>query len=243
MLEKIVKDYIEDFRVKTCDSELKSYIVPNSIPIIWFGNMDNYMKSERRIVTIGLNPSLNEFSEPRFQEICFDDEVDSKKVESLKQTLDSYFDNNPYTRWFCRGERVLNDSFDATYYTEKATDKGLNQAIHIDVYTAIATDPTWGDLDNDVRNKLRNTGLFNTLLDYLNPDIILVSTNRPVFDEVFGDFIFEGERYQNSDRPSTFYVRKYRKGSQVLLFWFFNNRGMAFGPRFDFVANSIKDLE
>lgn len=238
MLDKIVKDYIDDFRTKTNDPELKSYIVPNSIPIVWFGNLDNYMKSNRKILTIGLNPSLNEFSEPRFQEIYFDDGVDSKKIESLKQALDSYFDNNPYKRWFCRGERVLNDSFGASYYTEKAESEGLNQAIHIDVYTAIATDPTWGNLDNNVRNKLRNTGLFNTL----NPDIILVSTNRTVFDEVFGDFTFEGERYQNPDRPSTLYVRKYRRGTQVL-FWVFNNRGMAFGPRFDFIANSINDLE
>ncbi len=95
---------------------------------------------------------------------------------------------------------------------------------------------------NDVRSRLRNTGLFNTLLDYLSPDIILVSTNRAVFDEVFGDFAFEGERYQNPDNPTILYVRKYRRGSQVL-FWIFNNRGMAFGPRFDFIANSIKDLE
>ena len=242
MLDKIVKDYIDDFMAKNSDPELKNYIVPNSIPIVWFGNLDNYMKSERRIVTIGLNSSLNEFSEPRVQEICFDDEVDSKKVESLKQTLDSYFDKNPYKMWFCKGDRVLNDSFDATYYTEKATNQGLNQAIHIDVYTAIATDPTWGRLDNDVRKRLRNTGLFNTLLNYLNPDILLVFTNRTVFNKMFGDFIFEGERYQNPDRPSTFYVRKYKRENQVL-FWIYNNHGMAFGPGFDFIVNSIKDLE
>jgi hypothetical protein len=36
-------------------------IVPNSIPIVWFGNVERYFKSELKIITVSLNPSDIEF--------------------------------------------------------------------------------------------------------------------------------------------------------------------------------------
>ena len=36
-------------------------IVPNSVPILWFGDLNKYRKSNTKIITVSLNPSNNEF--------------------------------------------------------------------------------------------------------------------------------------------------------------------------------------
>lgn len=51
---RIHREMLEDPRRKTC-------IVQDSIPILWFGDMEAYCHSKRKIVTVGLNPSLQEF--------------------------------------------------------------------------------------------------------------------------------------------------------------------------------------
>ena len=63
MLNKIIEEYIIDFIAKRNDPALKKVIVENSIPIIWFGNINKYLDSEKRILTVGLNPSNIEFPE------------------------------------------------------------------------------------------------------------------------------------------------------------------------------------
>ena len=40
--------------------------IAGNFPILWFGDMDAYFRSEIRVITVGLNPSIREFSEPRF---------------------------------------------------------------------------------------------------------------------------------------------------------------------------------
>ena len=59
--------------------------------------------------------------------------------------------------------------------------ENYDTAVHIDIYSSIATDPTWGNLDAGVKNELQNITLFKELLQYLNPDVILVSVNRDIF--------------------------------------------------------------
>jgi hypothetical protein len=55
--------------------------------------------------------------------------------------LDSYFRSAPYRRWFDQGfERVLN-GLSATYYAGFP-----NAALHTDLLSPLATDPTWGGL-------------------------------------------------------------------------------------------------
>lgn len=231
----IIKAYIEDFIQKNNNKDLNQYIVKNSIPVIWFGDIEKYKYSKKKIITIGLNPSNDEFIEDRFKIINFADRDMNKNIDSLKNTLNVYFHNNPYKLWFSRGEHVLN-AFDASYY-----DKFNNTAIHIDIYTAIATNPTWGKLNKNIKEKLQRTDLFNMLLDYLNPDIILVSVNKAIFEKIFKDFALDDEKYEKENNKSTFYIRKYHKDKK-LLFWIFNNRGTAFGLSYKFMDKNIREM-
>ena len=241
MLNRIIEEYIIDFNAKRNDPALKDVIVKNSIPVIWFGAVNAYMNSEKRIITVGLNPSNAEFPEDypqkRFDSIDFEEPVDSTMIERLKCTLNSYFEKEPYRRWFGSGEKVLS-CFDASYYS--GTGK-RNQAIHIDIYSAIATNPTWGKLGKNIKTSIQNFELFKKLLVFLNPDVILVSTNKDVFNEVFvKSLMFEhNENDERTENKS--YVRKFYKNEKTL-YWITNIRGTAFGPRKEFIENSIKIL-
>ena len=41
--------------------EFNSNIIPSSIPILWFGNLEKYLLSDKKIITVSLNPSDKEF--------------------------------------------------------------------------------------------------------------------------------------------------------------------------------------
>lgn len=245
-IDNIIRKYIVDFVTANNNETTKPYIVENSIPIIWFGNLNAYLNSKERIVTVGLNPSNNEFpidkSVKRFEAINLSSEITDKTIEELKATLNLYFDTKPY-KWFCSCEKVLN-IFNASYYSSKKDMK--NKAVHIDIYSAIATNPTWGHLGKQIKSQIERTDLFIVLLQFLDPDIILVSTNKTIFNKIFVDnkdvgfrFQLSGERYDPTVKR--FYVRKYNNGKQQL-YWITNNRGTAFGPSEKFIRTSVDEL-
>lgn len=239
-LQKIMKEFINDFLVKKKDPDLKSCIVKKSIPIVYFGDFEAYRKSKRKIVTIGLNPSNNEFpeNEKRFQFINFSKGDENDNVFSLYNTLNDYFKVNPYS-WFKRGEYVLN-TLGATYYEAPLYDLGFKNndtALHLDIYSSIATAPTWNGLGASAKKKIQNIELFRKLLNYLDPDIILISTNKQVFKQCFGDFSFVDERLDKNN----YYIRKYVKGNKELL-WVYNVRGIAFGLSHEFIKESVTEL-
>ncbi len=217
-LNSVIKEYISDF----LDKQNFPYVVKPSIPVVWFGNMTKYEKSSKKIVTIGINPSLNEFDQPRFSIV---DLKDDNAIEEIKKTLNSYFEYNPY-KWFANFEKVLKQ-FDASYYEGK---NRTNIAVHIDIYSAIATDPTWGKLSKLERNNIQRTDLFKKLFDLLNPDIIIFSVNRDVFNSVFAKFKYS-QSAKNIDKKG-FFVEKYVDGDKIL-FNARNFRGQPFGGMTD----------
>ena len=237
-LKEILKLYIKDFNDKSNNPEIKKFIVENSIPIVWFGDLDKYLDpNNKRVVTIGLNPSLEEFSEKRFEYIDFRNELTEDKLLKLNNTLNNYFYFNPYWKWFSWGERALN-AIDASYNTTKSNCS--NSALHIDIYSAIATNPTWGNLNANIKNQLSSTNLYEKLLDYLNPEIILVSVNKDIFSQMFKDYILDSENYEKTNNKG-FYIRKYHKGNKRLI-WVFNNRGTAFGVSNSFLMSCISNI-
>lgn len=145
VIDALLKEYITDY----INKKDYSFVVKNSIPIVWFGDIDAYEQSSTRIVTIGLNPSKEEFpahSNPRFESL--DTETLKSSRESLAKTLNSYFKNNPYKKWFSKYNKLLrsvNASYGGIFDQDE---KKENTAIHIDIYSAIATDPTWGRLSD-----------------------------------------------------------------------------------------------
>jgi len=156
------------------------WIVPHSIPILYFGDLRSYWRSARKIVTVGLNPSNVEFLEDRFQVR----ELRPGSVSDLEQSLCRYFEYNPYSLWFDRGFETLLQPLGASYYGEKYATRPPrwwnpqpNTASHTDICTPLATDPTWSRLPDHVTKRLSAIGfpLWRDLIEALEPDLILIS--------------------------------------------------------------------
>ena len=212
-LDEIIQEYLDDFSQK----KAFGFVVKPSIPIVWFGNLEKYRSSKGRIVTVALNPSCREFpvdAAPRFN-------VKAATPEDLSATLNRYFLDNPYEKWFGAFEFVLN-RLNATYY--EASDQLPRTAVHIDIYSAIATDPTWGKLTSDQRRQLSRTDLFLKLLIALDPDLIVFSGNIRVFREVFTSASLALERrFKNNG-----YIREYSHDGRMLVTGL-NYKGQPFG--------------
>lgn len=195
-LNGIIDEYWKDFNEKQKNDSLKKYIVNPSIPIIWFGNLEKYMSinNKKRIVTVALNPSDIEFKNKRDErefniKIRFTDSKSAKlSNKNLYKVLNNYFEKNPYSQWFRNFEHILN-LLDSTYGGKMTPDGNSckNIAVHIDIFSAIATNPTWGKLSKETRQKLSKNKekLFDKLLEYLKPDIILVSVAKKTVEDIF----------------------------------------------------------
>jgi len=215
----LICEYISDFLNK----QTLPYVVSQSIPIVWFGNIDKYKASPKKIVTIGLNPSLNEFSVSRFGTV---DLTANDAADELTNTLNLYFSYNPY-KWFNNFEKALNQ-LDASYYENKNKE---NIAVHIDIYSAIATNPTWGGLSEDQQNEIQSIDLFKKLLNLLNPDVIIFSANRAVFEQVFPDFNLI--KSASCVTKKGLFLKKYQCKDKIL-FNVRNFRGQPFGGLTDY---------
>lgn len=55
-LRGIIQDYICDFNKK----KNLTYVV-DTMPVVWFGDIEKYEHSEVKVVTVGINPSSHEF--------------------------------------------------------------------------------------------------------------------------------------------------------------------------------------
>jgi len=158
-----------------------SSVVRPSIPILWFGDSVAFLNSSLRVVTVGLNPSRVEFPQDdrflRFPAARLLTAPPATATQRLAyvSALDSYFRSAPYRGWFDQGfERVLN-GLSATYY------EGLpNVALHTDLLSPLATDPTWSGLANGDRVSLLHGGppLWHKLIRALQPDVIVASVAR-----------------------------------------------------------------
>ncbi len=188
-LNNVIDSYWKDFYHKS----KFEYVVSPSIPIIWFGDIEKYMSSsnESRIITVALNPSVLEFKErkddakdpeislrfPGSRNIILKNEnLSSEDKISLYKSLNDYFKENPYGKWFNNFEKILN-SMNATYggKMNKENVSYKSHAIHIDIFSAIATNPTWGKLNNKQKEEISYNEGFINLIKVLQPDIILIS--------------------------------------------------------------------
>ncbi len=171
-LREIMDEYISDFFLK---KDL-DFVVKTSIPIVWFGDIEKYKDSPKKVITVGLNPSFHEFSEKRIdihrEDLCAD---------KLYCALNNYFKKNPYLTYFNHFKKIL-ETQNATYHIGLW---GKSTAIHIDVFSSIATNPTWGKLNKFQQDKINQFGLFKKLQDYLSPDVILISTAQQTVLNIF----------------------------------------------------------
>jgi hypothetical protein len=196
------------------------------IPIPYFGCVNAYEGSQIRIITVGLNPSNREFQKsksekswrPRFQLSTFPIEHDY-----LRDQLNKYFETNPYMGWFNNFEQVLNGA-GASYFKNKQK----NVALHLDLCSPLATDPTWSKLGEQNRDKTRHpetlererneknkltyegTALFNLALEALIPDIVIFGVGqvhlKSHFDFLNRDKLMPCEPHLNDNPKKNFTI-------------------------------------
>jgi hypothetical protein len=113
LLSLVNKEYIEFQKIKHFCS-----IVPDSVPILWFGDSSRYFQSSKKILTVSLNPSNKEFCEKgkagiystRVRFPAF-----NGKASSLYEAYDEYFNKNPYNSWFKASFSSVLKSFSASH--------------------------------------------------------------------------------------------------------------------------------
>lgn len=177
-MQRLGKNAWEHYR----NFEDRDLVVDPSIPILYFGDLEAYRESSRKIVTVGLNPSNNEFP--------FDDEsspdepfsrFDNASVgDGYFRSLNEYFRRNPYWDWFKHYQRVL-EGLNASY-----TDEGSHVALHTDLCTPLATQDKWGDLPKDIQQELISEGrpLWKRLVCELEPDLVIASVAKKHLEEL-----------------------------------------------------------
>lgn len=183
----------------------RSVFPDRDIPILWFGNIHAYEKSEHRIVSVGLNPSEMEFREGkslkrkgewsmwRFRkasEIAVRGGLMSKSdVQNYKDALNQYFNGysttkaTAYKKWFSNWKCILH-GLRASFDPKEAD----NTAIHTDFCTPLATTDGWGDLAPAIKQKLcaDATGkkLWRNLLMILKPDLVLTCNKEEIVEQM-----------------------------------------------------------
>lgn len=157
-------------------SERPIRVTPRSAPILYFGDLTEYRASSFRVITVGVNPSGEEFPAnapwSRFPvaEVAAAENVEPLVTDYL-EALNNYFRLRPYRRWFDSYEPALN-GMGASYY-----DGAEATAVHTDICTPIPTSPIWGGLDRDEWRFLAPGGveLWHRLVETLEPQVILAS--------------------------------------------------------------------
>lgn len=155
--------------------------VAPALPILFFGDLDAYRSSRLRVLTVGLNPSLNEFprDEPfrRFPPVgggCV------REPSRYLAAMSGYFRTDPYRGWFRAYESLLG-GLGASYY-----EGGSSTALHTDICSPVATDPTWSLLDEADRSALAADGvpLWHALVRALRPQIVVLSVARAHLERI-----------------------------------------------------------
>lgn len=169
--------------------EDRPFLVKPSIPILFFGDSNRYFGSALKVITLGLNPSRTEFpEEDRFWRFGSARGIYPRILEGgcyveYQQALNGYFckpPNHPYEPWFSSFEHLLR-GLDCSYYGS-----ALNTALHTDLCSPLATDPTWSGLPNESRVCLLECGvrLWHSLVEFLSPDLIVASVARSHLERI-----------------------------------------------------------
>lgn len=216
------------------------FVVMPSLPILYFGDTVSYKNSSIKIVTVGKNPSVNEFRLKKTDDYSFIRFPKwNENDKNLQESLDSYFENNPLKSWFSSFEPILN-GLNASYYKGSK----LNRAIHTDICSPLATNPTWSLLNDNQRETLFKEGiiLWKQLIEELQPDFLFVSIPKNLFHEIFSSsgkelVVFETKKDgEERKKPYQVFLYEYHLKSKKVKVVF----GQAANKPFDTISESQK---
>ena len=227
------------WRAYDAAATLPSRVTP-AAPILFFGDLDAYSASPLRVVTVGLNPSRKEFpADAPFCRFPLAEGAQGREPARYLDALSTYYRTDPYRGWFIAFERML-EGARASYYAGAPS-----TALHTDIGSPIATDPTWRDLRGTDREHLTAGGgrLWHDLLTALRPQVVALSVAtehlaRVEFEplggewEVIHTFGRTGSGAPRS-RPYEVTARWYQVGGEPSLFVFGRAAQKPFGVLHD----------
>ena len=155
--------------------------------------------------------------------------------------MSAYFRTNPYSSWFAGFEPLLN-GVGSSYYTDTAA----STALHTDICSPVATDPTWTKLGSANQAALAADGvpLWHVLVKALRPQIVILSMAKEHLGHIkfmwtsHWETLVVFERTED-DRPRGRYqvkARWYEVGGELSLFVF----GRATQKPFGSMSNNQK---
>ncbi len=189
------------------------FVIKPSLPILYFGNIELYLKSKFKVVTAALNPSDIEFKKSKDDRPSFFRFPEYKgDLITLEKSLNNYFENKPYTNWFGisgkskKGFIPILNGMECCYYNSY---KFKDTSLHTDICSPLATNPTWSKL-NDIQKKSifeEGFNLWKSLIYYLKPDLILVSLSKEYL-KLF-DLNFINHIENKVGKKSNYYIDHY----------------------------------
>ncbi len=191
-LVSICKKYWEDYLYWKDYKKENTHIIPeNAIPLIWHGDIEKYNNSNLKVITVSLNPHYDAFIRKNRQFDDYDKIAYFSGKEYFNQELynevsdiyDKYFIKN--LNWhkdslFKKYEEILN-RIDTSYNNKTYH----NSSLHIDMYSALATNPIWRNLhliDKDLPDELKRIDLFMEFIDILKPDLVIISLEKKIVE-------------------------------------------------------------
>lgn len=156
------------------------HLVRPSAPILFFGDSGRYERSPLRAITVGLNPSRLEFpTEDPFRRFPaargLPPLTADGSLAAYRSALDDYFRVAPYRAWFSPSFEELLRGLGSSFY-----DGAESAALHTDLCSPLATNPTWSGLGYREQMALIRDGneLWHDMVEYLQPDVVLISVKR-----------------------------------------------------------------
>lgn len=155
-------------------------VVQKSVPVLYFGNLQDYLSSPLRVITAALNPSANEFPSNHW-DMRFPGATETSE-NGHYAALNQYFDSghHPLWEWFVHFDALL-EGMGCGFLTGRSS-----RALHTDLCSPIATQPTYSGLTRQQQSDLEQLGmpLWSELAQLIDPDVIVMSGSIAMRDRV-----------------------------------------------------------
>lgn len=169
MISELILDRIQSKHLKSSSDAMRAQILRDTTPVPVFGQ---YI--DAKIVTVGINPSSNEFPTGKNRRLTHLSDVglpvnyyqlslNSMSIDqamTIENSLINYFLNDPYCDWFDYAEMVLDIGFGASYKSNESQ----KSSCHLDIFPWVTTQFSRLDLPVQKEFYQENAGFIKTFL-------------------------------------------------------------------------------